>query len=99
VHDWEIQQASGDPSQVALALVGNKHTTMVNFNSDGNIQMTEPKLPELAGILGRWYPPEVFIQVALRAGYNFFPGRWWFIACANRHPTAVCCPNLQFMLC
>jgi len=33
----------------------------------------EPKLPELAGVLGEWFEPRQFIQLLVRRGYNCFP--------------------------
>lgn len=73
VHDWEVQQSDLDPNLVTLSLVGNKHTTMLNFNNDGMVSIVEPKLPELAGVLGEWFEPRQFIQLLVRRGYNCFP--------------------------
>jgi hypothetical protein len=73
LHDWEVQQSDADPSLISLSLVGNKHTTQINFNKDGKVCMAEPKLPELSAIVGQWFEPRLFIQTLVRAGFNVFP--------------------------
>lgn len=71
LHDWELQPTA--PGIVSMFLNGNKHTTTFEFNGDGMIRLTEPKLPELKSFLEKWFQPQDFIERMIRAGYNVFP--------------------------
>jgi len=71
LHDWELQPTAR--GIVSLFLNGNKHTTTLEFNGDGHVRITEPKLPELVTIIDKWHEPHTFVQTMIRKGYNVFP--------------------------